>query len=132
MPLRRPVLLLRLRPWLEDQLHLSHGLEVVRHPDPLLATWRLEDALAAIADLLVALELLPQQLQEAADLLEFSSFDLDGEGAVQEAGDVGASLRPLAGQGAGIRGVEGDGQGVDVLQHSIKAFGAGQLRFRGR
>ena len=109
MPLRRPVLLLRFRPWLEDQLHLSHGLEVVRHPDPLLATWRLEDALAAIADLLVALELLPQQLQEAADLLEFSSFDLGGEGAVQEAGDVGIILCPLAWIGAGIGGVYGDG-----------------------
>ena len=132
VPLRRPVLLLRFRPWLVDQLHLPHGLEVVRHPDPLLTTRRLEDALAAIADLLVALELLPQQLQEAADLLEFSSFDLGGEGAVQEAGDVGIILCPLAWIGAGIGGVYGDGQGLDVLHHAIEAFDAGQFRFRER
>ena len=82
VPLRRPVFLLRLRPWLEDQLHLPHGLEVVRHPDPLLATRRLEDAFAAATDLLVALKLLPQQLKEATNLLEFSSFDLGGEVAI--------------------------------------------------
>ena len=82
---------------------------MVRHPDPLLATRRLEDALAAMADLLVALELLPQQLQEAADLLVFSSFDLEGEGAIQEAGDVSAILCPLAWIGAANGGVYGDG-----------------------
>ena len=86
----------RLRVRLEDILHLSHGLEVVGHPDPPPATRRLEDALAAMADLLVALELLPQQLQEAAELLEFSSFNLGGEGAIQEAGDVSAILCPFA------------------------------------
>ena len=130
VPLCRPVLRLRFRPWLVDQLHLSHGLEVVRHPDPLLATRRLEDALAAMADLLVALELLPQQLQEVADLLEFSSFDLGGEGAIQEAGDVGAILCPLAWIGAGIGGVYGDGQGLDVLNHAIKAFDTSEFRYR--
>ena len=130
--LRWPVLRLRFRPWLVDQLHLSHGLEVVRHPDPLLATRRLEDALAAMADLLVALELLPQQLQEAADILEFSSLNLGGEGAIQEAGDVSASLCPLAWIGAGIGGVYGDGQGLDVLNHAIEAFDAGEFGFRER
>ena len=82
---------------------------MVRHPDPPLTIHRLEDALAEDAYLLMLLHLLPQLLQEAADPLEFSSFDLGGEGAVQEAGDIGAILCLLASIGAGIGGVEGDG-----------------------
>ena len=113
-------------------LQPPEGAKMIRHPDPLLASRGLEDALAPAADLLVHHHLLPQPPQEAADLLEFSSFDLVGEGAVEEAGDVGASLRPFAWQGAGIGGVEGDGQGLDVSQHIIEAFDAGQLRFRER
>jgi hypothetical protein len=97
-----------------------------------LTICRLEDAPAEEADLLMLLHLLLQLLQEVADLLEVSSFDLGGEGAIQEAGDVGTLLCPLAWIGAGIGGVYGDGQGLDVLHHAIEAFDAGQFRFRER
>ena len=130
VPFRWLVFWLRFRPWLEDQLHLPHGLEVVRHPDPFLPTWRLEDAPAEDTYLLVLLHLLPQLHKEATDLVEFSSFDLGGEGAVQEAGDIGILFRPLAWIVAGIGGVYGDVQGLDVLHHPIEAFDCGQLRFR--
>ena len=132
MSLRWPVLRLRFRPWLEDQLHLPHGLEVVRHPDPFLSTWRLEDAPAEDTYLLVLLHLLPQLHKEATDLVEFSSFDLGGEGAVQEARDIGILFRSLAWIVAGIGGVYGDVQGLDVLHHPIEAFDGGQIRFRER
>ena len=107
------------RQWLKDLLHLSHGFEVVGHPDPPLATRRLEDALAEEADLLVLLHLLPQSLQEAADLLEVSSLNFIGEGTVHETADIGALLGVLGEYGGAGGGVEGEGGQLDLTEHPI-------------
>ena len=110
-------------------LHLPEGLEVVRHPDPLLSIRRLEDAPAPAADVLVHLQLLLQPPQEAADPFIFASLDFDGEAGVEKAGDVSTILHSVARISAVICGVEGDGQGLDLVQHAIEVFDASELRF---
>ena len=110
----------RFRLRLEDILHLSHGLEVVGHPDPPLATWRLEDALAELADLLVAHEFLPERLEEIADFTILLLLDQGRKVIVQEAVDVRAELKSFLAVAGGVQGLSSGLELLDLLQAMIE------------
>ena len=99
---------------------------MIAHPDPLLATRRLEDAPAEDADLLVLLQLLLQLPQESANLSILLLFYHGRDVMTQETINIRFVLKSLHVVAAGVQGLHACGEVFDLLQ---AMFNGGWLRW---